>query len=142
MSTFAWAMTAFVVLDLTVALVVVRSFTKSMFGRIAETFPPVEPGAIEHERRAQSFSMGIVNFGFSVRVRVDDRFVHISPEPWVFWAGMPSASIPIEELRPAGTERRSWLAHTFLIDSDRLNQELRGPGWLWHLLRARQSELV
>lgn len=139
MTPTAWFIVAFVVADLMVALIVVREFTKSMFSDLAEAYPPTEPGDQQHERRAQSFSMGLLNFGFSVRVRLDERFVHLAPEPWVFWTGMPRASIPIDKIKATGRARKSWMAHSFEIDSDRSHIELRGPKWLWALLDTEEA---
>lgn len=136
MTTTAWIIIAFVVFDLIVAFIVARGFTKSMFGELGRIYPPTEPGYLEHDRRAQSFSVGLLNFGFSVRVRVDERSVHLSPEPWMFWTGMPKASIPIEKIKATGQAKKSWMAHSFEIDSDRSHIELRGPKWLWSLLEA------
>ncbi len=134
MTPFAWAIVCFVVFDLALAVFIVRAMTSSAFGSLADEFPKVEPGDVHTERKRQSFSMGLLNFGFAVRVRVDDAHVHLSPEPYIKWSGMPSMSIPIDRFGTKGAARGRWLPHTVLIDSDRSNTELSCPKWLWQLI--------
>lgn len=134
MTPFVWSMIALVVFDLFIALVVVRSMAKSVFGPIVSEFPAIEPGDVHTERKRQSFSLGLMNFGFSVRVRLDDTHLHLSPEPWMRWTGMPAMSIPLSELNPKGLPRKSWLAHPIEINTNRTSKDLRSPKWLWEEL--------
>ena len=134
MTAFTWTMTGFVAMNLFIALVVIRAMAKSVFGPIASEFPAIQPGDVHTDRRRQSFSLGLMNFGFSVRVKLDSTHLHLSPEPWMRWTGMPAMSIPISDLDPKGLPRKSWLAHPIEINSDRVNEDLRSPKWLWEQL--------
>jgi hypothetical protein len=131
MTPVAWTIVGIVVFDLFLALVVVRTMTNSIFDPIAAEFPARDLNTVFIERKRQSFSVGMMNFGFSIRVRLDDTYLHLSPEPWMRWTGMPAISIPLRNLSSMGSPRMSCLSHPIQIDSDRLNKDLRGPKWLW-----------
>lgn len=64
-------------------------------------FPP-QPAALDAARRRyQSFSIGVVNMGFSIHVAVDDDFLHLEPL-WIWQVlGACPVSIPWSAITPA-----------------------------------------
>src|SRR5213078_495240 len=96
-------------------------------GRRAE---PVGEGAVR--RRYQSFSFGIFNFGWSVHVAADERYLHLTPAGFMRWAGAKPVSIPWDEVRLAEKQpRRRSLARAKIgkttVVGPRWALELAGP---------------
>ena len=91
---------------------------------------PVGDGAVR--RRYQSFSFGVFNFGCSVHVAADERYLHLTPAGFMRWAGPRPVSIPWEEVRLAEKQpRRASLARAKIgkttVVGPRWALELAGP---------------
>ena len=140
MSTVAWIITGIVVFDLLIAFVIVRSLVKGQLGPLAARFPPVAHGLNPERRSYQSFSFGLLNLGWSIRVTLDQTHLHLEPERWVAWMGLPAMSLPRESLQPQGKPRGRLWAHPIRVETgSRVPQTLRGPMWLWEVLKESES---
>lgn len=133
MTSTTWLILGIVAFDLLFALVVVRLLASSALEKIVREFPAIEPGDVVHDRRAQSFRIGLMNLGFSLRVRTDAAHVHLTPEPWVRWTGLHAVSLPIERLRAAGGSRRKLVLHPIEIEGERVQETIHAPRWVWLL---------
>lgn len=133
MTSTTWLILGIVAFDLLFALVVVRLLAHSALETIVREFPAIEPGDVVRDRRAQSFRIGLMNLGFSLRVRTDAAHVHLTPEPWVRWTGLHAVSLPIDRLRAEGGSRRKWVLHPIDIEGERVQETIHAPRWLWSL---------
>lgn len=133
MTSTTWLILGIVAFDLVFALVVVRLLAHSALEPIVREFPAVEPVGVVHDRRAQSFRIGLMNLGFSLRVRTDAGYIHLTPEPWVRWTGLHAVSLPVDCLRAgAGRPRKGWL-HPIEIEGERVQETIHAPRWVWLL---------
>lgn len=139
MTPFAWAVVCFVVFDLAIAVFIVRAITSSAFENLIDAYPAVEPREPHTVRKRQSFSMGLLNFGFCVRVGLDDTHLHLAPEPYIKWSGMPSMSIPLDRVRAKQSSLAKWAAKAIIVDSDRAETELQCPKWLFKIFYDENS---
>ena len=69
------------------------------------TWPPRDPAPDAIRRNFQSFSLGLINLGWSVHVAADKEFLHLRPATLVRWLGAASASIPWQAMQPLGGRR-------------------------------------
>lgn len=143
MSSTGWFILIFVVTDLIAVLLIVRTVVASNFTPIADGFPEVETTHGLDYKRRQSFSFGLLNLGFSIAVAIDDRHVHMRPEPWAALLGVSPASIPSEAITAKGSRRGKWLLHEMRIEHPSGSvTELRGPRWLWEAIDSERSPSV
>lgn len=80
---------------------IVRSLVKSNWNDPLKPFPPREPAAEDgpaDARGFQSFNVGMLNLGWSVRVVADRAYLHLSPEWLGKVLGLKSASVPWTEI--------------------------------------------
>jgi len=135
----------FVVFDLLIALVVVRSVIVTNFGPLAKDFPDEEPDEAFRDdaapwRRGQSFAMGLLNLGFSMAVRVDGHAVRLRPEPWVRWMGLRRLSIPRSAITPEGQRRGRLMLHPMrVVRPGGQTVTIRGPRWLWDAINPNEE---
>ncbi len=94
------------------------------WGRLERGFPakPARDDAVV--RPYQSFRLGVVNLGFSIRVAVDDRHLHLEPTGPLRWLGARSASIPWEAIT---VKRRSMSGKWMTVEVS--GRRLQGPAW-------------
>lgn len=112
---------------------VIPSFVRASWARWHDSFPPVPPGPDAVSRQFQSFSVGLLNLGYSVHVTVDAGHLHLRPTAMVRCLGMRSVSIPWDAVEFVGVfpfgRRRARVAGVSLI----------GPAWCLDLARARSG---
>ncbi|MBM4113302.1 MAG: hypothetical protein FJ253_07995 [Phycisphaerae bacterium] len=88
-------------------------------------FDRQQPSLDAVRRRYQSFSIGIVNMGFSIHVAVDDEFLHLEPLwPWQVLGAMP-VSIPWSALSPAPRDAINLFGRAVRVNG----HTLVGPKW-------------
>ena len=88
-------------------------------------YPPVEPKDGAVRRRYQSFSIGLVNMGFSLHVAADETYLHLTPLPIWRRLGARPASVPWSALRRTGP-RSAMLGQLRVI----------GPAWCMELIEV------
>ncbi|MEM9166300.1 MAG: hypothetical protein AAGB48_04675 [Planctomycetota bacterium] len=132
MATVPWVIAAIVVFDVVVVVAIVRGVSFSTFKPLAKAYPPVDPIPGAKVRKCQSFSFGLINLGFSVRVTLDEACVHLAAEPWARWIGLRPVSIPRDRIEATGSRRSPLIGHTLRIETGtRVPITARGPRWLW-----------
>ncbi|MBX3374190.1 MAG: hypothetical protein KF817_10165 [Phycisphaeraceae bacterium] len=95
-------------------------------------FPARPPAPDAVHRRFQSFSVGIVNMGFSIHVAVDEAFLHLRPvAPWR-WLGARDASIPWTAMTPVGRAAR--------VARLPGGHQIVGPRWCMRLVGAGRTD--
>ena len=95
--------------------------------------PPVEPEVDAVRRDFQSFSLGLVNMGWSVHVAVDAHHLHLTPIKPMRMFGARSASIPWSAMKPAGGNRSTVVT----LDG---RHRLIGPQWCMELITTAGNE--
>jgi len=105
---------------------------KGMWTPIARQHPvqPLADDAIT--RRFQSFSLGIINMGWSIHASVDDRHLHLEPVRPLRWFGAIPMSIRWEDLSKLNRNGKS----VYMTGGHRLV----GPAWCFELLKARKTD--
>ena len=81
------------------SLAVVRAMCRRTFGPLAAAFPPREPAPDAVRRSFQSFSVGLINGGWSYHAAADEHHLHLRPTALVRWFGAAAMSIPWGEIR-------------------------------------------
>lgn len=122
----AWAIALIVCSVLAIDVIIVRSVFHAVahaWNAMLREYPPVEPAPDAVRRNFQSLKMGFYNFGFSVHLAVDDRFLHLSPAWIIRWAGCRPGSVPWEKVTPLGPR----LFRGYAVRIGR--QTLTGPRW-------------
>lgn len=116
-----------------IAIVVSRLLIRGQLRTFFDTFPsrPELPDVVRREFR--SFSIGIINLGFSVHAAADHEHLHMNPAQFVRLCRMRPMSIPWSELKltvgkNSGGERRA------TIHADKHSWTLRGPRWCLELI--------
>ena len=104
-----------------------------MWNPALKNHPPVKPADDTVCRNFQSFSLGMINMGWSVHVAVDEQYLHLSPVKFMRMLGARSASIPWEAMKPLGGNR----ATVVTLDQ---RHRLTGPRWCMELVAARQEQ--
>lgn len=114
-----------------VALLAFHMIWRPIFSR----YPAQRPSLDAVSRRFQSFSVSIVNLGFSINASADEDFLHLEPL-WIWQAlGATPASVPWSAMTP---ERRSLLARDGC--SVRIDGHLLvGPRWCFERVFARSA---
>ncbi len=104
---------------------------KGIWLPIARQYPvqPLADDAIT--KRFQSFSLGIINMGWSIHASVDDRFLHLKPLKPFRWFGADPMSIPWNEMKILDRKGRS--VH---IGN---GQRLEGPAWCFEMLKTQTT---
>ncbi|KAA0217210.1 MAG: hypothetical protein DYG94_01780 [Leptolyngbya sp. PLA3] len=111
-----------IVLEFGVIVLVLRGLMRSSLGRLSDQFPFTEPEAGAVRRNFQSFSIGLVNAGYSIHVAVDDHSLHLMPAAILRWCGVRACSVPWSEVRVlkrVGSYRKARIGGV----------NLYGPGW-------------
>ena len=105
---------------------------KGMWTPIARQHPvqPLADDAIT--RRFQSFSLGMINMGWSVHASVDDQHLHLKPVAFLRWFGAIPMSIRWEHLSKLNRSGKS----AYMTGGHRLV----GPAWCFEMLKARTTE--
>jgi hypothetical protein len=79
-------------------------------------------------RALQSFKVGILNFGFSVHVTVDETCLHLEPARFLRWVGASTISIPWSEITITNRSRSGrWIT----VKADKWT--IQGPAWCLEL---------
>lgn len=113
---------AVVVLDLIVVAVIFKTAAGEL-KTFSAKYPPVPPQIHAERRNFQSFSLGILNCGWSFHVTSDPTHVHLFPA-WLFRRlGVPNFSIPRTELKDAKKCFGGAVRVTVC------GKDLRGPRW-------------
>lgn len=105
---------------------------KGMWTPIARQHPvqPLADDAIT--RRFQSFSLGMINMGWSVHASVDDQHLHLKPVAFLRWFGAIPMSIRWEHLSKLNRSGKS----AYMTGGHRLV----GPAWCFEMLKARTTD--
>lgn len=112
---------AFVILDLIVACAVLN-IAATELKSLAADFPAREPQIHAERRNFQSFSLGLMNFGWCFHVIADRDHVHMLPALLFRKLGVPNFSIPRSELK----DPRKCLGGVQVTVRGR---DLKGPRW-------------
>ena len=105
---------------------------KGMWTPIARRHPvqPLADDAIT--RRFQSFSLGLINLGWSVHASVDDQYLHLEPVAFLRWFGAIPMSIRWEDLSRLNADGKS----AYMTGGHRLV----GPTWCFEMLKTRKTD--
>ena len=114
--------------DFVLAIAILALFVKRSWSPIAQAHPPQSPATGAVGRDFQSFRFGVLNLGFSVHVKVDERFLHIVPARYLRWLGAAPMSLPWEAVTVV---KRS--AHGRWITADINGRRIQGPAWCLQL---------
>ncbi|MCH2152450.1 MAG: hypothetical protein MK089_03840 [Phycisphaerales bacterium] len=99
-----------------------------MWKPIAMKYPPQDHAPDAITKRCQSFSIGIMNMGWSINTTVDENHLHLSPVKWLQFFGACPMSIPWNALKLQGkNSRRASLAG---------GPGIQGPEWCFQMLKA------
>lgn len=112
---------SFFILD-GIVVMAVLNYAAGELHSLAKKFPPVPPQIHAEHRNFQSFSLGLMNFGWCFHVIADADYVHMHPA-WLFRKlGVPNFSLPRTELKDP--------AKCFGgVRVTLRNETLRGPRW-------------
>ncbi|MBX3355933.1 MAG: hypothetical protein KF724_09570 [Phycisphaeraceae bacterium] len=114
-----------------IALVSFHLIWRPVFARY-----PLQPRGLDATtRRFQSFSLGILNLGFSVHTTADEEFLHL--EPLIIWQllGAMPASVPWSALSPRPTPIKPLIGVAVRLDG----WTLVGPRWCLERVGAREE---
>ncbi len=112
---------------------IVSAVMCGMWNPALKPHPPVEPEVDAVRRDFQSFSLGLVNMGWSVHVAADAHHLHLTPIKPMRLLGARSASIPWSAMRPVGGSRSTVVT----LDG---RQRLIGPRWCMELITTSEDE--
>jgi len=103
-------------------------------------YPAQRPTLDAVSRRYQSFSVGIVNMGFSINVSTDEEFLHLDPL-WLWQVlGATPASVPWTALSPA-THSAMVIGLGRVVRLD--GHTIAGPRWCFErVFDAGESQTV
>ena len=73
-----------------------------LWNKIAREYPAVTPEENAISRSFQSCSIGMFNLGWSVRVTVDTKYLHLAPNLFVLCATRRKMSIPWDDIQLMG----------------------------------------
>ncbi|MHC4416408.1 MAG: hypothetical protein ACYS0G_14125 [Planctomycetota bacterium] len=92
-------LTLIIVAALAESFVILWAIVRFGWKPLADVFPPQpsQPDAVV--RRFRSFRVGVVNFGFSMHVAVDERHLHLETVALFRWFGARPVSVPWESIR-------------------------------------------
>lgn len=98
---------------------------------------PKQPVGLDAESRSfQSFSVSIVNMGFSVHATTDAEFLHLEPV-WILQAfGASPASVPWTALTPTHDPRWPRVGRAVRLDG----HFMTGPAWCLDRVYTRAAE--
>jgi len=122
----------FVVFDIALITLILRTMAGRTFGDLAEQYPPTEPEPNAVTKRFQSFRFGIINAGFCVHVSVDSSHLHLKPARFLRWFGAKPMSVPWEAIdlgNRRGPYRSAKIGSLNLI----------GPAWALDLAEPSQT---
>jgi len=132
--TIAIIVAVFLVVDTLVVGVLIGYFVRNTWQTIATRWParPIAEDAVR--RPFQSFSIGIVNLGWSIHVAVDEAYLHLDPARFWRWFGATRASVPWGAMELIGRIRGKWA--TVRIGAQRID----GPAWCLGLVDPAARE--
>jgi hypothetical protein len=123
--------------DFLIAVTVIGLLFRNSWKPLEVQFPAQVPSEASYGRKFQSFSIGLVNFGFSVHVIIDDRFLHLTPIWIVSRFGMKPISLPWDEVQILTTPKPT----AKMVKVKVRKQTITGPRWCFELLyQGSQTE--
>ena len=120
------AVTLLILVSLLGTLGIVSGVMHGMWNPALRNHPPLEPADGAVCRTFQSFSLGLVNMGWSVHVAADAHHLHLTPVKFMRMIGARAASIPWSAMRPVGGNRST----VVMLDG---RHRLTGPRWCMEL---------
>ena len=127
---FQFLIPLIIVFDLLLAATVVGLIVRSSWKPLEVFFPAQVPSDTSYGRKFQSFSFGLVNYGFSIHVVIDDEFLHLTPIWIVSQFGLKPISIPWEAIEPLPTTKSA--IRTLRVKIRK--QTVIGPKWCFELI--------
>jgi hypothetical protein len=131
-----WIVTSFLIIDLLIVMSLVAVALQSSWKPLEREFPAQLPSEPALSRRYQSFSIGWVNYGFSIHACIDDNYLHLTPIWFILRFGISPVSIPWAAIRPIRPIRQ--LGSFVKVNVGK--QTICGPKWCFELV-IRESEL-
>lgn len=101
--------------------------------QLAAAFPATTPLPDAVRRNFQSFSLGLMNLGFSIHVAADAQFLHLTPVKFLRALGAPAMSIPWDAIKLEPTTRPGRATRKAMVQSTRI----AGPAWCMELAGER-----
>jgi len=125
----------FIGFDLFVLLPIIFTLVvKFGWSPMRRRFPPREIAPDALRRNFQSFRFGILNFGMSIHVAVDEHCLHLIPARFLRWFGAGPVSVPWD----AVTIRRRALGGRW-ISASFDGRSVMGPGWCLALAEPAEA---
>ncbi len=116
--------------DLLVAATIISLLFRSSWKPLEIHFPAQTPSETSYGRKFQSFSIGLVSYGFSIHVVIDDQYLHLSPAWIASRFGLRPISIPWEAIQPLSPTLPIGNTAKVLVRK----QTITGPKWCLELL--------
>ncbi len=117
----------FTVFALAIVPIIIHAAFRMLWNPAVSAYPPVPPAADALHKTYQSFSLGIVNMGFSIHASTDEMYLHLTPIAPMRFFGARAASIPWSALKPGKRVKT-----TAMLDG----LVLQGPAWCFERLRS------
>lgn len=118
-----WVITSYVILMPVMIFWIMFSAIRWLWNPVMALFPPTEPAEESVSRRFQSFSLGLLNLGFSVHATIDADALHLRLAGYLRIFGARDASIPWSAMSPP---RPGVMGSTMVMIN---GSALRGPSW-------------
>ncbi len=122
----------FVACELFVALTIVSLIVRASWKPLEADFPARQPNTASYGRKFQSFAIGLVNYGYSIHVVIDDECLHLRPIWLVSRFGLKPVSIPWEAIQPIKYAKSTRKTMRVKIRK----QTITGPKWCFELIAA------
>jgi hypothetical protein len=130
-----WIVIAVCVFDLAMTAFIISIAVRRNWEPLMARFPRHEPRPDALVRRHQSFSIGILNLGWSVHVAADDGHLHLTTVRWMQRLGARPVSIPWEAIE-IKTRRPGGRYTTVKVGA----LTMRGPAWCLDLAEPETPE--
>lgn len=125
------------IMDCIVIGALLNASVQALFEPMSKRFPPKEMKGGAIEKSFQSLKVGMLNYGFSVHLGVDDAHLHVVPVRIFRWCGAKPSSVPLGEVivKDGGSLEKHQEGK--LIDGKIGGIELKAPAWVFREALSR-----
>lgn len=122
------------VMDFIVVGALLHASVQALFEPLSKKFPPKEMKEGVIEKSFQSLKVGIMNYGLSVHLGVDDEHVHVVPALIFRWCGAKPSSVPISEV--STHKQLEGLRDSKLVEGNVGGIQMSAPAWLFRAVAS------
>ncbi len=131
------------VMDFMIVGAILHLAVQTLFEPLSKRFPPKQMREDAVEKSFQSMKVGMMNFGMSVHVGVDDQHVHIVPAKIFRWCGAKASSVPMSEVSVKATSvDAAGCRANKLIEGVIGGIGLRAPAWVFQEVEKHKTSVA